>query len=217
MNATKWRAWPLSFLFLLLLPAGCKKDPHTYALIETEYGDIKIMLYNTTPKHRDNFIKLVSQGFYDGLLFHRIVERFMIQGGDPDSGNADPNQILGSSDMPYQIVPEIGAPHLRGAVAAAQKSNPQKLSSGCQFYIVVGDTVTLPMLDLIEKEKNIRYNDAQRKLYQEIGGAPWLDNDYTVFGEVVKGMEVVEKISKEPQGLRNRPLQDVVMKKVKIL
>lgn len=203
--------------FLLLTLATCQRDPYTYARIDTNYGTIKIMLYNSTPKHRDNFIRLAESGFYDSLLFHRIVPNFVIQGGDPDSRNADPNQILGAGDMPYKVVPEIGAPHLRGAVAAAQKSNPQKLSSGSQFYIVVGDTVTLQQLDLIEQTKGIRYNDAQRNLYQEIGGTPFLDNDYTVFGEVVKGMDIVDKISKAKVGLRERPVEDIVITHVKII
>jgi len=202
---------------LLLFVAACHKDPYTYARIDTNYGSIKIMLYNSTPKHRDNFIRLAESHFYDNLLFHRIVENFVIQGGDPDSRHADPSQILGAGDMPYKIVPEIGAPHLRGAVAAAQKSNPQKLSSGCQFYIVVGDSVTFQQLDIIEQTKNIRYNDAQRKLYQEIGGTPFLDNDYTVFGEVVDGMDVVDKISQAKVGLRERPQEDIIITRVKII
>lgn len=218
MKSANLNAWFSLLLFSAVLTLStCKRDPYTYARIDTNYGSIKIMLYNSTPKHRDNFIKLAESGFYDNLLFHRIVENFVIQGGDPDSKEATPDQILGAGDVPYQLVPEIGAPHLRGAVAAAQKNNPQKLSSGCQFYIVVGDTVTFEQLDLMEHQKNIRYNDAQRKLYQEIGGVPWLDNDYTVFGEVVKGMDVVDKISKAKQGLRQRPLEDIVITSIKII
>ncbi len=200
----------------LFLLGGCKRDPYTYAILDTNYGRIKIMLYDSAPKHRDNFIKLAQSGFYDSLLFHRVVEKFVIQTGDPESRNAEPNQILGTGDVPYRLVPEIGAPHLYGAVGAAQKSNPQKLSSGCQFYIVLGEKVTSDQLDMTEKQKNIRYNAFQRKLYQEIGGIPFLDNDYTVFGEVVKGMDIVEKISKVPTDLRQRPLDDIRVIRVRI-
>ena len=204
------------FAGLLLLAFSCKRDPYTYAILETDQGRIKVMLYNSTPYHRDNFIKLAKSGYYDSLLFHRVIPGFMIQGGDPDSRHAKPGDVLGISEPDYRLVPEIGAPHLRGALAAAQKSNPQKLSSGSQFYIVVGSPVTAGMLDTLEQQKGIKYNPAQRQLYLQHGGAPWLDNDYTVFGEVVDGMEVVDAISKEQTDLRSRPLKDVRIQNVRI-
>lgn len=206
----------LTLLFSLSLLLSCNQDKHTYALIETTYGNMKVMLYNTTPKHRDNFIKLTKEGFYDELLFHRVINNFMIQGGDPDSKNAAPGTPLGMGGPGYQIDAEIGAPHLKGALAAARDMNPQKKSSGSQFYIVQGQRVDDAVLTGIEQQKGMRYNPEQRKLYAEIGGTPFLDNDYTVFGEVVEGLDVLDKIAAVPTDPGNRPLQDVKMK-VKII
>jgi peptidyl-prolyl cis-trans isomerase B (cyclophilin B) len=201
------------FVCLVLAIVGCKgKEKEYQAVISTEYGDITIMLYNSTPKHRDNFIKLVNEHYYDDLLFHRVIANFMIQGGDPASKNAEPGMTLGGGGPGYQIDPEIGAPHLRGALAAARTPNPQKLSSGSQFYIVTGVKVTEQELQQFEMSKNIKYNDAQRKIYLEEGGYPSLDMEYTVFGEVISGMDVVDKISQVEKGLRDRPIKDVRMK-----
>lgn len=200
----------LSLLSLLLL-LSCSDD-RTTAIIETDYGTIEIKLLNSTPKHRDNFIKLAKEGFYDSLLFHRVMPGFMIQGGDPDSRNAVPGQQLGMGNPGYMIDPEIGAPHIRGALAAARTQNPQKKSSGSQFYIVQGQPVDDAYLDQIEAEKGIRYNPTQRQLYKEAGGTPFLDMDYTVFGEVVSGMEVVDKIAALPRSPNDRPEVDVRMK-----
>ena len=199
-------------MFVLFATLGCEKDPYQYALIETDYGDMKVKLYNTTPQHRDNFIKLVKEGFYDDLLFHRIKPNFMIQGGDPDSKNAGPNVRLGMGGPGYQIDPEIGALHLKGALAAARTPNPQKRSSGSQFYIVQGQAVDDAFLDQIQQRNNITYSPEQRALYKELGGAPFLDNDYTVFGEVVEGLEVIDKLAAVPTGAADRPVQDVKMK-----
>ena len=205
-----------SLLLGVVFWLGCEKeDPHTYALIETDYGTMKVMLYNTTPKHRDNFIKLAKEGFYDSLLFHRVIKGFMIQGGDPESRHASPSQPLGMGGPGYTLDPEIGAPHLRGALAAARQPdavNPQKRSSGSQFYIVQGRTFTDAELDRIESQNGIKYSPEQRKFYKEIGGAPFLDGNYTVFGEVVEGLEVVDKIANTPTGPSDRPLQDIRMK-----
>lgn len=195
----------------LLMMAGCAKDDHTYALIETEFGNIKVMLYNTTPKHRDNFIKLAKENFYEDLLFHRVIKDFMIQGGDPDSRNAAPGAPLGMGGPGYLLDAEIGAPHIRGTLAAARTQNPMKQSSGSQFYIVQGRQVNDQLLDNIELQKGIKYNDAQRQLYKEKGGAPFLDNDYTVFGEVVEGIEVVDAICDQATGQGDRPVNDVKM------
>jgi peptidyl-prolyl cis-trans isomerase B (cyclophilin B) len=191
----------------------------TFALIETDQGNIKIKLYDSTPKHRDNFVKLANEGYYDGLLFHRVISGFMIQGGDPDSRNAPPGQLIGQGGPGYEIDAEIGAPHFRGALAAARQPdmvNPQKKSSGSQFYIVQGKSVTDQELDAQQQRKGFQYTPEQRKLYSQIGGTPFLDGDYTVFGEVVEGMEVVDKIANMPRNQQDRPNQDVKMK-VKIL
>ncbi|HMQ48540.1 MAG TPA: peptidylprolyl isomerase [Saprospiraceae bacterium] len=202
-------------LALVLTFGACQSDGYTYAVIETEYGNMKVMLYNSTPQHRDNFIKLAKEGFYDSLLFHRVVADFMIQGGDPDSRYSPTGQPLGMGGPGYTLAPEIGAPHLKGTLAAARLSddvNPGKESSGSQFYIVEGQVFDDAMLDQIEHQKGIKYNPQQRALYKEIGGTPFLDNDYTVFGEVVKGIEVIEKIASQPTDPRNRPMQDIRMK-----
>ena len=191
---------------------SCDQDPHTYAEIETDFGTMKIKLYNSTPIHRDNFIKLAKEGFYDGLLFHRVMNGFMVQGGDPDSKDAGPGVMLGSGGPGYQLDPEIGAPHLKGAVAAARTQNPQKRSSGSQFYIVQGRTVNDAYLDNVEIRKGIKYNVEQRKMYKELGGTPDLDNDYTVFGEVVEGMDIIDKIAAVATDEADRPISDVTMK-----
>lgn len=203
------------FLFFAVLAtlwlSTCDGEKHTYVTISTEYGDMKAMLYNTTPVHRDSFVSLVEQGFYDGLLFHRVIQGFMIQGGDPDSRNASPGQRLGMGGPGYRIPEEIGSPHFRGVLAMARDNNPQKASSGSQFYIVQGRPVDDAMLDQMERQKGIVYSDAQRQLYKEVGGTPQLDNDYTVFGEIVEGMEVVDKITAVQTDPFNRPLEDIRM------
>ncbi len=201
----------LFFVAVLLAPA-CHSDRPTYAMIETEFGNMKVMLYNSTPKHRDNFIKLAKQGYYDDLLFHRVIRGFMIQGGDPDSRNAAPGAMLGMGGPGYEIDPEIGAPHFKGALAAARDQNPMKRSSGSQFYIVQGQPIDDATLTGLEAQKGIKYSPQQRQLYKEIGGAPFLDGDYTVFGEVVEGLEVIDQIAAVPTGPADRPQQDVKMK-----
>ena len=201
------------FVCLAILFTGFKgKEKEYQAVISTEFGDITILLYNSTPKHRDNFIKLVNDGYYTDLLFHRVIANFMIQGGDPASKTAEAGAVLGGGGPGYQIDPEIGSPHLRGAVAAARTPNPEKKSSGSQFYIVTGTNVTEQQLQQMEMSKNIKYNDVQRKLYLEEGGYPNLDMEYTVFGEVVSGMDVVDKISRVQKDERDRPISDVRMK-----
>ncbi|MEM1318778.1 MAG: peptidylprolyl isomerase [Bacteroidota bacterium] len=206
----------LCFAVILLLLSSCNSDPHTYAEIETEFGTMKVMLYNETPQHRDNFIKLAKEGFYEDLLFHRVIKGFMVQGGDPDSKTATPEQQLGGGGPGYTIPAEIGSPHIKGRLAAARTQNPAKASSGCQFYLVHGTKQTDMQLDLVQKQKGITYNEEQRRLYREIGGAPFLDMEYTVYGEVVEGLEVIDKIVEQPIGSNNRPKQDVKMK-VRIL
>ena len=197
---------------MLLLSSGCnQKEKEHQAVISTEFGDITILLYNSTPKHRDNFIKLVNEGYYTDLLFHRIIRNFMIQGGDPQSKGAEPGRVLGGGGPGYTIDAEIGAPHIRGAVAAARTPNAAKASSGSQFYIVTGKEISPQELLQTELSKKIKYNDTQKKLYLEQGGYPSLDMEYTVFGEVVSGMDVVDKISMSEANERDRPLKDVKM------
>ncbi len=238
--------------------------------LTTEYGVIVLKLYNETPKHRDNFIKLVKAGFYDSLLFHRVIETFMIQGGDPDSKYADTTVSLGAGDVGYTIPAEFNPTlfHRKGALAAARDNNPAKASSGCQFYIVQGKPYTLQEMEQIINGKNmsrkqeILYNlyqrdsvqamvnelnmkgdkEAVRKYigtlqpaadkeyeqkypnathvdmdqvdyYVRVGGTPQLDGDYTVFGEVISGWEVIDKIAAvATRKSDNRPLNNVRMK-----
>lgn len=206
-------------LFVLLLMSCGKSDNKTYAMVETELGNMKIELYDSTPGHRDNFVKLAKEGFYDGLLFHRVIKGFMAQGGDPQSKDATPDARLGSGGPGYTIPAEIGSPHFKGTLAAARTggpSNPEKKSSGSQFYIVQGNKVTAQQLDSFEKQKGIKYSEAQRAKYLELGGTPMLDMDYTVYGEVVEGMDVIDKICAVQTAPGDRPLEDLKMK-VRIL
>lgn len=197
---------------VIVVAAGCEQKEKEYqAVISTEFGDITILLYNSTPKHRDNFVKLVSESYYDSTLFHRVIRDFMIQGGDPFSKNAAPGVRLGTGGPQYLIDAEIGAPHLRGAVAAARTANVKKASSGSQFYIVTGKQLTPQDILQAELSKKIKYNDVQKDLYLKHGGYPSLDMEYTVFGEVLSGMEVVDKISLMDVDERDRPLKDVMM------
>ncbi|MEL6635874.1 MAG: peptidylprolyl isomerase [Bacteroidota bacterium] len=200
---------------LLLGSSACNSDPHTYAMIETDMGNMKVMLYNTTPQHRDNFVKLVQEGFYDDLLFHRVIQNFMIQGGDPTSRNAPANQALGQGGPGYTVPAEIGSPHFKGTLSAARLGdavNPNKESSGSQFFIVQGTVQSDQQLDNFERTKKVKYNDAQRQLYKDLGGFPSLDNEYSVFGEVVEGLEVIDKIAAVPTAPGDRPVEDVKMK-----
>lgn len=191
-----------------------KTMAETRVKITTSMGDIVLKLSNKTPKHRDNFIKLVKEHFYDSLLFHRVINNFMIQGGDPKSKNALPNILLGNGDVPYTIPAEFDTTlyHKRGALAAARDNNPEKASSGCQFYIVQGKKVNGDELDIIEKQKNSYFSSAKRMTYKMNGGTPKLDMNYTVFGEVESGMEIVDKIIMVETDENNRPKLDVYMK-----
>jgi len=158
--------------------------------IETEYGNMTILLYNATPIHRDNFIKLAEEGFFDGLLFHRVINGFMIQGGDPSSRNAAAGVGLGSGGPGYQLPAEFvdSLVHFKGALAAARTGdsvNPKKESSGSQFYIVHGRPVSPQQLEQTEAQKNMHYAPDQKKIYEELGGSPMLDREYTVFGKVI--------------------------------
>lgn len=205
----------LSLSFLLSMTSCEQGEKFTHAEIETDFGTIKVKLYNDTPKHRDNFIKLAKEGFYDDLLFHRIIPGFMMQGGDPDSKDATPQQRLGAGGLDYLVDAELGHLHYKGALAAARTggpANPEKKSSSCQFYIVQGKPVTEQQLDMFSKQKGMTLNEAQRKKYLEVGGAPFLDMDYTVYGEVVEGLDVVDKVCAVQTASGDRPLEDVKMK-----
>ena len=202
-------------VFFSLLLWSCNQNATTYALIETEFGNVKVELYNSTPKHKANFIKLANEGFYDDLLFHRVIPGFMIQGGDPDSKNAQQGQPLGQGGPGYTLDAEIGEIHTRGALAAARlgdQINPERQSSGSQFYIVSGQKLDEAMLNQVEQQNGIQYTPEQRKAYLEQGGYPPLDGAYTVFGQVVEGMEVVDKIATAQRDQMDRPLQDIRMK-----
>lgn len=242
--------------------------------IETSMGHIKVMLYNETPAHRDNFVKLVKEGYYDGTLFHRVINKFMIQGGDGDSRNAKPGQRLGLGDPGYTIPAEFVYPkyfHKKGALAAARQGdnvNPKKASSGSQFYIVTGEVIPAGQIGQVERqlqmqqEQNVfnqlveahrdeilamrrardtqglqalqeqliaemnaqiaregkaTLTEEQRQAYTTIGGAPHLDGAYTVFGEVIEGMDIVEKIEKVATDSADRPKEDVKIISMKIL
>lgn len=248
-------------------------EKETVVLMKTDKGDIKIKLYNETPKHRDNFLKLVKDGTYEGLLFHRVIKDFMVQGGDPESKNAPKGKMLGAGDVGYTIPAEFVYPkyyHKKGALAAARQGdqvNPQKESSGCQFYIVTGkkysDQELLSMENQMNEAKvtNI-FNDIARKNiakirelqqkkdqnalydlqeqiyaqavkeaekmpdfkftaeqiadYRNIGGTPFLDNQYTVFGEVVEGLEVVDSIQVVKTDRGDRPVDDIRILEVEV-
>ena len=260
-------------LFVIGVSCGnpAKKQPQeTLVTIETKYGDIKVKLYDDTPKHKENFIKLVKDEFYNGLLFHRVIKNFMIQGGDPSSKNAEAGKRLGGGSPGYTIEAEIMPEkhfHKRGALAAARTGgpdNPEKRSGGSQFYIVQGRTFTNGQLDTLEMAKNAQlknrllkeyldksqdelakfrqskdqagfniyvaelrekvdsifttsgekfsYTPDQRRIYTTDGGYPSLDGEYTVFGEVVDGMDVVDKIATVETDKYDRPLEDIDMK-----
>ncbi|MGB3801989.1 MAG: peptidylprolyl isomerase [Lewinella sp.] len=206
----------LLFFFLSLFACN---DDGTRAVLQTSMGEVEILLYPETSGHAENFIKLAEEDFYDGTLFHRVIPGFMVQAGDPESKGAPADKPLGMGGPGYEIDAEIGAPHLHGAVAAARTPdniNPERRSSGSQFYIVTGELQTDGSLDNIERRKNIQYNEAQREAYKGIGGRPDLDQDYTVFGEVVSGMDVVERIAEVQTGAYDRPAEDVVIENVLI-
>jgi len=182
--------------------------------IETTLGTMKAVLYDATPQHRDNFLKLAEEGFYDDLLFHRVINGFMIQGGDPESRNATSNKRLGSGGPGYQVPAEFvdTLAHVKGALAAARTNNPKKKSSGSQFYIVQGRKIGERQLDMMEAQKDIRYTPEQRKIYSTQGGTPQLDQEYTVFGQVIEGLDVLDKIAATATAPGDRPKMDIKMK-----
>lgn len=259
----------LIFISLISI-ISCNTNYHNsnrYVKIITTEGDIVVKLYNETPKHTENFIKLAEQKFFDGLIFHRVIKDFVVQGGDPQTKNAVPGKIYGENDAGYLIDAEIVDTiyHKRGVIAMARESddvNPEKKSSSSQFYLVVGkvfkeeelneleNMLNKKLREKIEKQlydslfsnqinlnpkflnqftqkvsfladsimkiKNIKFNENQRKIYTTVGGTPHLDGNYTVFGEIVQGYEVVEKISQVETDSNDRPLKDIKFK-VRIL
>ena len=194
-------------------------------MIETTEGNILVTLYDDTPRHRDNFLKLVNEQFYDSLLFHRVIKNFMIQGGDPDSRHAEPGVTLGEGSTDYTVEAEffdseghLLHPHKRGALAMAREGdseNPERRSSGCQFYIVWGKTYATQQLyqigDKVEAatDHRVTMTDELLDLYHDVGGVPHLDGQYTVFGEVAEGLEVVDRIQKAQTDDYDRPIDDI--------
>ena len=188
-------------------------------LISTNLGDMTAKLYDATPLHRDNFLKLANEKFYDSLLFHRVIPNFMIQGGDPLSRNAAAGVPLGSGDNGYTVPAEFVDTifHRKGALCAARTENPAKASSGCQFYIVQGQVLTNEQANMMEQQRGIKISDKQKQLYSTVGGSPWLDKSYTVFGEVIEGFDVIDKIAAVKTAPGDRPLQDVYILKITVL
>ena len=198
-------------------PPVIKQIPGTRVKITTDSGVIVVRLYDRTPLHRDNFIKLVNEHFFDSLLFHRIIREFMIQGGDPQSKHAPAGAMLGSGDVGYTIPAEFDTTlfHKKGALAAARQGdqvNPLKASSGCQFYIVQGKKYSDADLNMMEMQMGTKFSAKKRQAYKTIGGTPFLDNNYTVFGEVESGLNVIDKIASVAKDGMDRPLTDSRMK-----
>ncbi len=211
----RWFLWSILISILVTTASAQDIDPKKDYLvnIRTDYGLIKVILYDATPLHKANFIKLAQDGFYDGLLFHRVIDNFMIQGGDPDSRTARPEQLLGNGDVGYTIPAEFRTDifHKKGVIAAARDDNPDKASSGCQFYLVEGMPRSESELDGLEARKGYQFPQRHRQVYTTLGGTPHLDQDYTVFGEIVYGMDVLEEIAAIPTDDFDRPKEDVQM------
>jgi len=190
-------------------------------MISTPFGKMIAKLYDDTPYHRDNFLKLAEEGFYDGLLFHRVIPNFMVQGGDPQSKNSKKGQALGRGGPGYTVPNEIQANHVhvKGALAAARlpdAANPEKASSGSQFYIVHGKKVDAKHLELMQQSRDLSYTEEQIDQYLEYGGTPHLDGEYTVYGQVIDGLEIIDQIAAVDRNRRDRPTENLSME-VKVL
>lgn len=197
----------IALMLLSAFAVQAQEKAETLILIKTSYGDITAKLYNDTPKHRDNFIKLIKEGWYKGSVFHRVIQNFMIQGGGNAQGVADPGYTIDAEFVPAHF-------HKKGALAAARMGdnvNPQKKSSGSQFYIVQGQKFDANSLAMMSARSGITYTDEQKKIYATLGGTPHLDGAYTVFGEVVSGFDVIDKIAAVKTGPGDKPLEDVSM------
>ena len=203
------------------LLAGCRQK-ETHVVMETTMGTIELKLYDETPLHRDNFVQLVKENAFDSLLFHRVIQDFMIQGGDPDSKHAAPGTLLGEGDRPYTLPAEFrleqGIYHRRGVIASAREGddvNPEQRSSAMQFYIVWGRIFDDEGLDIVQERLDqrtggsVRLTPEMREVYKTVGGTPHLDGQYTVWGEVVDGLDVVDAIQHVPTDDNDRPLEDV--------
>jgi cyclophilin family peptidyl-prolyl cis-trans isomerase len=212
----------IALIFVNNISLKAQTNGNTLVLMETTHGDIIIKLYDETPFHKENFLKLVSEKLYDDQIFHRVINNFMIQAGDPNSKNAKPGQPLGYGDLGYTIPAEFNKNlfHKKGALAAARQPdnvNPAKESSASQFYIVQGKVYTNKELDFMEQRGvHIKFTEEQRKIYTSVGGTPHLDYSYTVFGEVIEGIDVVDKIASVKTNKRDRPLNDIKIK-IKII
>jgi peptidyl-prolyl cis-trans isomerase B (cyclophilin B) len=210
----------LLIILLLVFSSVTFSQTHS-AKIVTNYGTIKIMLYDGTPLHRDNFIKLVNRQYYDSLLFHRVIKNFVIQAGDPTSKYANDTATLGDGDLGYTIPAEIMPEkyyHKRGAVGAARDENPTKASSACQFYIVQGKQAN----DSTFIKSKIRTEGYEtpadhKYVYKTDGGIPHLDSRYTVFGEVTSGLNVVDKIAEAEKDANDRPKKEVRIISVRMI
>lgn len=196
-------------------PPVLKKIPGIRVKLMTDSGEMIIRLYDSTPLHRDNFVKLVTEHFFDSLLFHRVIRDFMIQGGDPLSKNAQPGEMLGSGGGDMTRIPgefRTTLFHKKGVLAAARDGNPERASSACQFYLVQGRKYSDDELNMMEAQMGSKFSPAKRLAYKTIGGTPFLDMNYTVFGEVEKGIEVIDKIASVPTAPGDRPITDIRMK-----
>ena len=199
-----------------------QEPSNIHVKIETTMGDITVKLYDETPQHRDNFLSLIEEDFYEGVLFHRVIDHFMIQAGDPMSRDAVPGEPLGSGGPGYTIPAEIvpGIYHQKGALAAARQGdqvNPERESSGSQFYIVQGRVFSEEGLSRMAEERDLDLNEEQREIYTTTGGTPHLDNAYTVFGQVVEGLEIVERIAAMETDDRDRPIEDVSIVRMEVI
>jgi len=207
----------LLLCFLALSLSGLASKPPKrkdyLVALTTDYGTMHLVLHPQTPKHRENFIKLVEQKFYDGLLFHRVIQNFMIQGGDPDSKNAEAGKTLGAGGNGYRVPAEFVPTlfHKKGALAAARDNNPEKASSGCQFYLVQGRVWDEAGLEKQMARSGRTFTEQQKQTYRTLGGSPHLDGNYTVFGQVIDGLAVIDSIAARPRDPRDRPMQDVRM------
>lgn len=201
-----------AFMLQSSLHAQTAAAKNTFVLLETTMGNIKLELFADVPQHSENFLKLVREGFYDSLLFHRVIPDFMIQGGDPGSKTAPAGTMLGNGDIGYRVPAEFKVPqhyHKKGALAAARDNNPEKASSACQFYVVVGKKFTAEELKMMEGRVGFPFSEEMKKDYTTVGGTPFLDGSYTVFGQCVEGQEIVDAISKVERNGTDRPNTDV--------
>jgi cyclophilin family peptidyl-prolyl cis-trans isomerase len=210
------------FLFSVSQSLFSQRAAHRFQL-ETSFGDMKCILFEETPMHAENFVKLFREGYYDGVLFHRVIRDFMIQTGDPDSKNAQKGEVLGHGGPDYTIPAEFHPDlyHRKGVLASARQGdqlNPGKESNGSQFYIVQGKIISDAEMDAMEANgSHIKFTNEQRMVYRSIGGTPHLDYSYTVFGEVTEGLEVLDKIASLPTDNRGRPHEDVKIISIKVL